>query len=184
MTTWLTMLHLGMFFEAFNIAEPRVFISFVQVECISFSQLPVGNFGLKDFVKRKGWKLHGFYEGLALHVLSFAYLHHYAWMFWTTFKSTSVYFSDLALDDDDESMNALVGSNMLVHSLKLLKEFSDKFTNKNLEFCRGLYFKGAICPRIKSYILVLLLWTFVSSNQLDYSLVSAIATNACMEQLN
>ncbi|XAR60907.1 Triacylglycerol lipase [Bertholletia excelsa] len=53
----------------------------VQVKCITFSQPPVGNAALKDYVNRKGWQHHFktycIPEDLVPRILSPAYFHHY-----------------------------------------------------------------------------------------------------------
>lgn len=53
----------------------------VQVKCITFSQPPVGNAALKDYVNRKGWqhyfKSYCIPEDLVPRILSPAYFHHY-----------------------------------------------------------------------------------------------------------
>ncbi|KAM7265410.1 hypothetical protein ACFE04_003093 [Oxalis oulophora] len=53
----------------------------VQVKCITFSQPPVGNAALKDYVNRKGWhhhfKTYCIPEDLVPRILSPAYFHHY-----------------------------------------------------------------------------------------------------------
>ncbi|KAF5726556.1 hypothetical protein HS088_TW22G00235 [Tripterygium wilfordii] len=53
----------------------------VQVKCITFSQPPVGNAALRDYVNRKGWKHHFksycIPEDLVPRILSPAYFHHY-----------------------------------------------------------------------------------------------------------
>ncbi|KAF9606066.1 hypothetical protein IFM89_023089 [Coptis chinensis] len=53
----------------------------VQVRCITFSQPPVGNAALKDYVHRKGWrhyfKTYCIPEDLVPRILSPAYFHHY-----------------------------------------------------------------------------------------------------------
>ncbi|XVF21301.1 hypothetical protein REPUB_Repub12eG0079100 [Reevesia pubescens] len=53
----------------------------VQVKCITFSQPPVGNAALRDYVNRKGWQHHFksycIPEDLVPRILSPAYFHHY-----------------------------------------------------------------------------------------------------------
>ncbi|KAK9141063.1 hypothetical protein Scep_010744 [Stephania cephalantha] len=53
----------------------------VQVKCITFSQPPVGNAALRDYVHRKGWrhyfKTYCIPEDLVPRILSPAYFHHY-----------------------------------------------------------------------------------------------------------
>ncbi|XP_007049623.2 PREDICTED: uncharacterized protein LOC18612656 [Theobroma cacao] len=53
----------------------------VQVKCITFSQPPVGNAALRDYVNRKGWqhyfKSYCIPEDLVPRILSPAYFHHY-----------------------------------------------------------------------------------------------------------
>ncbi|KAI7982539.1 Protein EDS1B [Camellia lanceoleosa] len=53
----------------------------VQVKCITFSQPPVGNAALRDYVNRKGWhhyfKTYCIPEDLVPRILSPAYFHHY-----------------------------------------------------------------------------------------------------------
>ncbi|PON65978.1 Fungal lipase-like [Trema orientale] len=53
----------------------------VQVKCITFSQPPVGNAALRDYVHRKGWqhyfKSYCIPEDLVPRILSPAYFHHY-----------------------------------------------------------------------------------------------------------
>ncbi|KAL5562194.1 hypothetical protein UlMin_031941 [Ulmus minor] len=53
----------------------------VQVKCITFSQPPVGNAALRDYVNRKGWEHHFksycIPEDLVPRLLSPAYFHHY-----------------------------------------------------------------------------------------------------------
>ncbi|XP_043709847.1 uncharacterized protein LOC122658795 [Telopea speciosissima] len=53
----------------------------VQVKCITFSQPPVGNDALRDYVHRKGWqhyfKTYCIPEDLVPRILSPAYFHHY-----------------------------------------------------------------------------------------------------------
>ncbi|GER54569.1 lipase class 3 family protein [Striga asiatica] len=53
----------------------------VQVKCITFSQPPVGNAALRDYVKGKGWQNHFktycIPEDLVPRILSPAYFHHY-----------------------------------------------------------------------------------------------------------
>ncbi|PIA35853.1 hypothetical protein AQUCO_03400030v1 [Aquilegia coerulea] len=53
----------------------------VQVKCITFSQPPVGNAALKDYVHKKGWrhyfKTYCIPEDLVPRILSPAYFHHY-----------------------------------------------------------------------------------------------------------
>ncbi|KAL6967952.1 hypothetical protein U1Q18_033755 [Sarracenia purpurea var. burkii] len=53
----------------------------IQVKCITFSQPPVGNAALKDYVNRKGWqhyfKTYCIPEDLVPRILSPAYFHHY-----------------------------------------------------------------------------------------------------------
>lgn len=53
----------------------------VQVKCITFSQPPVGNAALKEYVDRKGWqhyfKTYCIPEDLVPRILSPAYFHHY-----------------------------------------------------------------------------------------------------------
>ncbi|XP_031480413.1 uncharacterized protein LOC116250709 [Nymphaea colorata] len=54
----------------------------VQVKCITFSQPPVGNAALRDYVHRKGWqdyfKTYCIPEDLVPRILSPAYFHHYS----------------------------------------------------------------------------------------------------------
>ncbi|CAK9140878.1 unnamed protein product [Ilex paraguariensis] len=53
----------------------------VQVKCVTFSQPPVGNAALRDYVNRKGWhhyfKTYCIPEDLVPRILSPAYFHHY-----------------------------------------------------------------------------------------------------------
>lgn len=53
----------------------------IQVKCITFSQPPVGNAALRDYVNRKGWqnyfKTYCIPEDLVPRILSPAYFHHY-----------------------------------------------------------------------------------------------------------
>lgn len=53
----------------------------IQVKCITFSQPPVGNAALRDYVHRKGWKqyfkTYCIPEDLVPRILSPAYFHHY-----------------------------------------------------------------------------------------------------------
>lgn len=47
-------------------------------------------------------------------------------MLQTTFDSTRIYTSDpMLVGADDESLNTLLEGNALIHSLEILKEFSD-----------------------------------------------------------
>lgn len=109
---------------------------FVQNECITFSQPPVGNTALKDFVKWKRWKPYCISEGLVPQVLSFA-CHHHAWMLRTTCDLTGIYtFDPMLVSVEDESMNVeCTYGRQCVHSLQLLKEYSVM----NHEFCCGPY---------------------------------------------
>lgn len=78
----------------------------VQVKCITFSQPPVGNAALKDYVDRRGWqhyfKTYCIPEDLVPRILSPAYFHHYNAQ---TFQEPLDTRNSCPVIDKDEEMN-------------------------------------------------------------------------------